>query len=156
MEVSSTMYFRRHPFVWSCPLTKGRWCRCLLSPLSDRIRDLCSISRFNQFSDVHLWIFLLLQLCRRKFNDGGIQYLEHVDTDDHMKVCTKTSCLYTQLNVFIVVLVLSCKLELWRYAKLITLCHNSFQCGAENLETTIIQRWLCKYCVCFWCKFIVG
>ena len=24
-------------------------------------------------------------LCRRKFNDGGIQYLEHVDTDNHMK-----------------------------------------------------------------------
>ena len=24
-------------------------------------------------------------LCRRKFNDGGIQYLEHVDTGDHMK-----------------------------------------------------------------------
>lgn len=105
MEVSGTMYFRIHPFVWSCPLTKGRWCRCLLPPLSYRIRVPRSILRFNQFSDVHLWIYILFQLCRRKFNDGGIQYLEHVDTDDHMKVCTKTSlsvyltkCIYSGLG----------------------------------------------------------
>ena len=117
MEVSGIIYFRIHLFVWSVHLTKGRWCRCLLSPLSDRIRDLRSILRVNQFSGVqkHLWIFILLQLCRRKFNDGGIQYLEHVDTDDHMKVCTKTSlsvyptiCIYsslgTQLQVGVVAL----------------------------------------------------
>ena len=129
MEVSGTMYFRIHPFVWSCPLTKGGWCRSLLPPLSDRIRHLCSIWRLNQFSDVHLWIYIFLQLCRRKFNDGGIQYLEHVDTDDHMKVCTKTSlsvyptkCIYSGLGA---------QLQVW----VVPLCE------ADNIMPQLFPMW---------------